>query len=103
MIDLAEVPFGDSLTRPLPMRLEGFYDSGDQRSMNRLAQWSSSDPYLTISKIPITGGGGTTVPDALVTVRYDQEQACPQDDRAFITADLNGDEYVVELINIPCN
>ena len=101
-IDFEEVPGGDNPGGYFTMLLNAYYDSNEIRSVNSIATWSSSNPYVSLKINSVTGGPGTTVGDAIVQVVFEPGELCPADRSVVITAEVNGVNYLANLVNIPC-
>ena len=101
VIDFAEVSLGDDATRTFPIVLKAYFDTGEERSLNKPADWTVSGNYVFLTKSDVTGGTGTIGTDAIVAIRFDESASC--EGNATLTAEFDGEFFEAELTNLPCH
>lgn len=94
VLDFADMPDNVGFTTPLGITLQAFYNTGEIRSVNHEATWSTTSDYLDIQLIPLTGTTKT-----LVNVNLNAE-AIPVSTATITVAHSSG-TYVLRLENIP--
>jgi M6 family metalloprotease-like protein len=100
-VDFLDIPGGDDPYVSQTFVLKAYYDTGEERSVNKPANWSISGDYLTLTKSDVTGGPGTTVGDAIVRLDMNVGTACESD--ALLTAEYEGRIFEAFLVNLPCD
>ena len=101
VVDFSEVSLGDDASRTFPIVLKGYFDTGEERSLNKPATWSVSGDYVLLSKSDVTGGTGTIGTDAIVSIRFDESESCEA--IATLTAAYEGQFFEANLTNLPCH
>lgn len=87
---LSESPAGRYYT----INLKAIYNTGDIITVNHLAEWQSSDPYLNLQKAPVNNGT-----DAIIRFRFDANQ--PYVDRATLSIQHEEYRHDIVITNLP--
>lgn len=76
------------------INLKGIYNTGDIITVNHLADWASSNPYLNLQKVPVNYGT-----DAIIRFNFDTSQ--PYVDRATISVQHEDYTHDIVISNLP--
>ena len=87
---LSESPAGRYYT----INLKAIYNTGDIITVNHLADWQSSDPYLNLLKAPVNNGT-----DAIIQFHFDANQ--PYVDRATLSVQHEDYRHDIVITNLP--
>ena len=87
---LSESPEGRYYT----INLKAIYNTGDIITVNHLAEWESSDPYLNLQKGMINYGT-----DAIIRFNFDTSQ--PYVDRATLSVQYEDYQHELVITNLP--
>lgn len=100
-IDFAEMINGDDPTYDQGVKLMGYYNTGEVRSLDKPANWSVSGSYVTVSKSDVSGGEASTFGDAIVRIEFQNSNSCESE--ATLSIEHDGRTLEAQLVNLPCS
>jgi len=98
-IDFSSFPSGDDPAGYFTISLESYYTTGEVRSVNTEATWSSSSPYVSLNKISTYTNPGAFRQDSIVQIALNA--GAPHTSTATATVMLGSFQTSFTLTNIP--
>jgi hypothetical protein len=97
-IDVATFPSGTDPNGYFTINLEAYYNTGEVRSVNADATWTSNSNYVVLLQRPIMNPGAT-LGDAIVNIIFATLQ--PRTPTAVVNVSHGAFTTAFRLINIP--